>query len=294
MTSTALPVDLANWVIDHFGPVRAVTDVSWPRANSRVWQVTTSSRSVFVKISPDAEDHARELAGHAFANRALDPDQAPQVLASDPTLRVLATSPLPGQVVRGLDLPVDEERQVYAQAGALMRRWHEHSPPSTDIERSAISEAITEQANEAHRILPLIAAHIDALQREWVKAAARELPQLTAATPVVYRHGDYATRNWLWDSRTERLGAIDFAMAAHGLLIQEFVWLHGAVWVQRADLRTAFFDGYGGLSQDEERALQLLTVRLAASYLATGLTNDDPVLIERGRLGLTHLEKAHQ
>lgn len=295
MISTALPADLATWLGARFGQVRLVTDVSWPRADSRVWRVKTDTQSVYVKISPDADDHARELAGHAFAARALDPLQAPQILISNQSLLVLVNSPLAGHVVRGLDLPIDEERQVYTHAGTLVRRWHDHSPPATSVDRAAITEAINDQADEAHRIQPLIAEHIDAAQRDLVKAAALELPRLAAATPMVYRHGDYATRNWLWDSHGGRLGAIDFAMAAHGLLVEEFVWLYGAVWVQRPDLRTAFFDGYGRhLSQDEERALQLLTVRLAASYLATGLTKGEPALIERGLLGLTHLERAHR
>lgn len=93
MTSTVLPVDLAIWVADRFGPVHPVTDVSWPRAESRVWHVKAGTQKVFVKISPDAEDYARELAGSAFAARALGPHRAPQVLACDPILLALATSP---------------------------------------------------------------------------------------------------------------------------------------------------------------------------------------------------------
>lgn len=151
-------------------------------------------------------------------------------------------------------MPIDEEHLIYVQAGELLRRWHDHPSPATETDRAAIAAAISQQAAEAEQ-LPLIAEHITTPQRDLVKAAA-ELPRLAAATPVVYRHGDYATRNWLWDSHDGRLGVIDFAMADTGLLAEELVWLHGAVWVQRPDMRTAFFDGYGRyLSQDEERAL---------------------------------------
>ncbi|SIO88508.1 SCP1.305, unknown, len: 296aa [Nocardiopsis sp. JB363] len=140
--------------------------------------------------------------------------------------------------------------------------------------------------------MALITEATTAAQRALVRDAALELSRCAPATPVVYRHGDYATRNWLWDPR-RGLGVIDFAKAAPGPLVEEFVWLHGAVWLQRPDLRAAFFDGYGReLSQAEERALQLLTVRLAASYLATGLTQGDAALVERGRHGLDRLVRA--
>lgn len=291
-TSAALPADLALWVRARLGPVIAVTDVSWPRADSRVWHVRTNTQAVYVKLSPDPADHARERAGLAFATQALDPYQAPRMLAADESLLALATSPVPGSIVRGLKLPVSEEQRVHARAGALVRRWHEHSPRATSADHASICTSITRQAGEADQILPLITATTTAAQQALVRDAALELPRCAPATPVLYRHGDYATRNWLWDPH-HGLGIIDFAKAAPGLLVEEFVWLHGAVWLERPDLRCAFFYGYGrALSQTEERALQLLTVRLAASYLATGLTGDDPALVERGRQGLGRLVRA--
>lgn len=291
--SPALPSDLALWVRARFGPVVAVTDVSWPRADSRVWHVRTGTQAVYIKLSPDPADHARERAGLAFAAQALDPHQAPRILAADESLLVLATSPVPGRIVRGAELPVGEEQRVHARAGALVRRWHDRSPQATSADHASISTSITKQADEAEQILSLIARATTAFQRALVRDAALELPRCAAATPVIYRHGDYATRNWLWHPH-HGLGIIDFARADQGLLVEEFVWLHGAVWLERPDLRCAFFNGYGrDLSQTEQRALQLLTVRLAASYLATGLTQGDSALVERGRQGLDRLVRAH-
>jgi aminoglycoside phosphotransferase (APT) family kinase protein len=255
--------------------------------------VATSTQAVYVKLSPDPADHARERAGLAFAAQALDPHRTPRLLAADESLLALVTSPVSGRIVRGLELPVGEERRVHARAGAIVRRWHERSPRATSADHASASTSIIRQAGEADQILPLITEATSAAQRALVRDAALELPRFAAATPVVYRHGDYATRNWLWDPHLG-LGIIDFAKAAQGLLVEEFVWLQGAVWLERPDLRRAFFDGYGReLSQTEERALQLLTVRLAASYLATGLTQGDSALVERGRQGLDRLERAH-
>jgi hypothetical protein len=48
--------------------------------------------------------------------------------------------------------------------------------------------------------------------------------------------------------------------------------------------------GYGrALTEAEELVLLLLTARLGVSYLTTGIANDNPVLVERGRRGLAGL-----
>jgi hypothetical protein len=71
------------------------------------------------------------------------------------------------------------------------------------------------------------------------------------------------------------------------------VWLHGAVWQTRPDLQVSFLTGYGyEPTAEEHRVLILLTARLAVSYLTTGLTKDEPVLIDRGRNALNDLARA--
>ncbi len=88
---------------------------------------------------------------------------------------------------------------------------------------------------------------------------------------------------------------IDFARSAHGVAVEEFVWLCGAVWAPRPDLQAAYFTGYGRpLSVPEQRALPLFTARLGVSYLAAGLTTRDPVLVERGQLVLTRMTRDHR
>ncbi len=117
-----------------------------------------------------------------------------------------------------------------------------------------------------------------------------ELPRLAENLPVVYRHGDYSPRNWLWDAQHGTHSLIDFEQAGPGIAVEDCVWLHGAVWPTRPDLKTAFLSGYGReLSTVEQQALPLLTARLAVSYLTTGITKQDPVLIDRGRTALEHL-----
>ncbi|WP_411145894.1 phosphotransferase [Streptomyces sp. x-80] len=100
--------------------------------------------------------------------------------------------------------------------------------------------------------------------------------------PVV-RHGDYSPRNWLWDDENGTHSLIDFEKSGHGIAVEDLVWLCGALWPTRPDLKRAFLTGYGRkLSNTEQQVLLLLTARLAVSYLHAGSTKHEPVLIEAG------------
>ncbi|MFI6809097.1 phosphotransferase family protein [Streptomyces luteogriseus] len=288
--NTPVPSALRRWAADHLpGVVGEPDDVSWPRGSSRVWRVAAGTDVAFVKLSPSTQDYEREVHGYAYATRALAPHEAPRLLAADPDLQAIITSPQPGDVVRGLPLEAEEERRVYELAGRVLRRWHDHSEPASAQDLEDIRASMADQAEEAAACLESTAGHLDNEQRALVRCVPQELPQLAERLPAVYRHGDYATRNWMWHQE-HGYGVIDFAMSAQGIAVEEFVWLCGAVWTVRPDLKAAFFSGYGrALSETEERVLRLLTTRLGVSYLHTGLTKQRTDLIERGHLCLTRM-----
>lgn len=290
IVSTPLPDDLFAWVARHLPGVEQATDVSWPRGNSQVWRVAAGPTVAFVKLSPTWTDYQREILGYDFTARALADHEAPRLVAADPELLGILSSPLPGRVVRGLPLEPEVEHRVHALAGELLRRWHDRSTPGTEQDRQAVHASCQDQAHEAASCLEKVAGRLGREQRLLVEAAAGELPDLAAQLPLVYRHGDYSTRNWLWDAETGRHGLIDFAMAQHGVAVEEFVWLCGAVWATRPDLRKTYLAAYGRpLSDVEERLLRLLTTRLGVSYLNTGLTRERPDLAERGHLILDRM-----
>ncbi|MFD9562203.1 aminoglycoside phosphotransferase family protein [Streptomyces sp. NPDC059994] len=270
--------------------------MSWPRGNSRVWRLSTAATTAaYVKISPSIADYDREIAGYAYAARALAPHEAPRLLAADPGLQAIMSSPLPGQVVRGLPLaPVALEQHVHELAGRVLRRWHDHSGAASAHDLQAFRRSMTDQADEAAACLESTTGHLNAAQSDLVRAVARELPRLATQLPLVCQHGDYSTRNWLWDpDRTlggHGHGLIDFAMTKYGPAVEEFVWLRGAVWAERPDLKATYLAGYGRpLTQTEERFLLLLTARLGVSYLSSGLTKERADLVERGKLILTRM-----
>ncbi|KDN81048.1 aminoglycoside phosphotransferase family protein [Kitasatospora cheerisanensis] len=287
MTDSPPPVLLA-WAAGHLpGPVTAA-DCSGPRATSRVWRISgPEGAAAFLKINPDDDTFAREVAGYAYAARFLPERQVPRLLASEPRLRALLSSALPGRVVRGLPLDRGVELRVHEDAGRLLRRWHDHSDAGTATDRAAVREAVGAHAREAAECREALAGRVPDEVLALVGAAAAEISALADRLPLHFLHGDYATRNWLIDTASGRHGLIDFEQARYGLVVEEFVWLLGALWPERPDLRGAFFTGYGRpLDAVEERLLLLLTVRLGASYLCTGLCESRADLQERGHLAL--------
>ncbi|GJF34090.1 hypothetical protein KNE206_67900 [Kitasatospora sp. NE20-6] len=276
MTDFPPPPELLVWLAGHLpGPVTAA-DWPWPRATSRVWCIS----------GPDGA-FAREVAGYAYAARYLPERQAPRLLASDPGLRALLSTALPGRVVRGLPLERAMELRLHQDAGRLLRRWHDHSYADTADHRAAVREAMGTYAREAAQCREALAGQVPDHVLALVDAAAAEIPDLADRLPLLFLHGDYATRNWLIDTTTGRHGLIDFEQARHGLVVEEFVWLLGALWPTRPDLRNAFFAGYGRpLDAVEKWLLLLLTVRLGAFYLHAGLREGRADLQERGHLAL--------
>lgn len=289
-TAKPFPPELRDWVAGHLAGLDAHEDRSWPRRTSLVWRVSAADQDAYVKISPSDLDFEREIAGYAYAAAHLSQTEAPRLLACDPALRALLSSPLPGRVVRDLPLETSTELRLYKDAGQLLRRWHDASAPGTDADRAAVHADMEDQAREAADCLEDVEPHLAADQLALVEAASKELPGLAEQLPLVYRHGDYETRNWLHDQGTGRHGLIDFATAAHGVAASEFVWLCGAVWSVRPELREAYFTGYGRpLTAEEDRLLHLLTVRLGVSYLRNGLAKDHDILVARGHLILDRM-----
>ncbi|WP_411147047.1 aminoglycoside phosphotransferase family protein [Streptomyces sp. x-80] len=287
---TLLPADLREWVADQLSGLTSATDASWPRNDSRVWRVHSDTGAAFVKLSPTAADFAREVRAYEYAARTLADDEAPCLLAADPGLLAIMTSPLPGRVVRGLTLEAEEEHRVHELAGRLLSRWHGHSTLGTVRTRESVGASMAGQADEAGACLERIAEHLTDAQRALVQRVTRELPQLAERLPTVFRHGDYSPRNWLWDDENGTHSLIDFEKSGHGIAVEDLVWLCGALWPTRPDLKRAFLTGYGRkLSSTEQQVLLLLTARLAVSYLHAGSTKHEPVLVERGRTVLADL-----
>lgn len=286
MTSSAtLPPALRQWVTHRLAGLNTVTDVSWPRHNSLVWRVTSGTQEVYVKISPTEHDFTREVHAYHRAARALGPAEAPRLLAADPELRAIMTSPLPGLIVKDLNLPAEQELRVHELAGHLLRRWHAQNPSeaSEPVRDEAIA-SVVEQADKAAASLEHTAHILSAPQRTLVEQACEELPRLVTALPLAFRHGDFSPRNWLWTPACDTLALLDFEKSASGIAVEDFVWLFATTWSIRPDLKAACLAGFGrDFSDAEHRSLPLFTALAAMSYLSAGIMQQQPGLITKAQ-----------
>lgn len=289
-----LPADLRRWLAEHLPAVATVTDASWPRPQSRVWRVENPTTTAYLKVSPSEQNYTRETAAYRKAADSLGRDRSPRLIATDPALRAILTMALAGAPVRELPLSPSEKATVHRHAGQLLRRWHDHPAHVRPRARDEVRTAMAAHVREAVACLGALGGLLTDTERDLLGTAARDLPALAPRLPLTCTHGDFSPRNWIWDPQRKTLGLIDFEAAGHGLAVQDLVWLFGAVWPTRHDLRRSFLDGFGREpAADEHQVLVLLTTRLAASYLATGIASNEQALIERGRTALADLARTY-
>jgi hypothetical protein len=106
-----------------------------------------------------SQDYAREVHAYERAGR-FAPHEIPRLLATDPGLRAIMTSPLSGLVVRGLSLTAEVESRVHELAGRLLRRWHDLPEPTSGRAREVIMVSVAEQAEGAAACLERTAEHL--------------------------------------------------------------------------------------------------------------------------------------
>lgn len=288
----AMPADLRQWLSLHLPGLCAVEDVSWPRADSRVWRVTDTTATAYVKISPSQQSYTRETRAYRYAADALGPGKAPRLLAADPDLRAILTSPLRGVVVRTANLPAADEIHAHELAGQLLARWHDHRP---DTAGAAVLAAVQAQVDLAAERAARTADVLATPHRVLVEHALRDLPALALSVPLACTHGDFSPRNWMWDHDTASLSLLDFEKAGTGLVVEDFVWLAATTWPHHPHLQHAILTGYGrDLDPDEYRTLTLLTTLAALSYLDAGMSLRDPALTAKANNTFRQLTSPEQ
>lgn len=281
---TRLPEQLTALARRAAGPITTVIDRSWPRDSSAVWEVTgASNRRWFVKQHSSLRFHDREVAALRNWAPALGPGSAPVLAGADRDLRAMVVTALPGQVVAGMQLTGAEEREIYRQAGVLLRRLHEATRPKTgDNGVDRVTARVEEHLRQAAGLLT-------SREIALVRFAAAELTDLPPL-PAVPAHGDVQPRNFLWDRNAQQLALIDFERAEPAPAIRDLVRLEFGPWDRRPDLRDAFARGYGReLSKTEQQALRCLAALDALSGLLWSAANDDGEVTGRARRTLDRL-----
>ena len=274
---TGLPPDLARIASQAIGKITAVTDRSWARPDSAVWQVTSGSGSSwFVKRHQSPLFHHREVTAYRHWTGALGPSRAPALAAADEQALAIIITSMPGQPVNGMALSAADEREAHHQAGVLLRRFHQAAPPAGNPASTDRATArVEEHLRRAGEMLSSPQIHL-------VRRAADHLQRGARSLPAVPTHGDAQPRNWIWDHATRQLAFIDYERAEPAPAVRDLVRLEYGPWDHRPDLREAFLDGYGRVLCDTEtEALRCLAALDALSGIQWGTANNDPEVTNR-------------
>ncbi|MFE5513879.1 phosphotransferase [Streptomyces sp. NPDC056529] len=263
------------------GRITTWTDVSWPRAASRVWRAQGASGGVwFVKIHQNDRFHGREVAALEGWVPGLG-GAGPRLVAADAGLRAVVLTAVEGRPLHGAVLPPDEERRVFRAIGELAARIHASPlPPSSPGTAPVVPHAKLERHLEGAR------PHLRPGDEEYVRWVVDSAVRLPPAEAVV-THGDLQLRNLL-RAGDGTLRVIDFERSEPQSAVRDLVRLLDH-FDGREDLHEAFFDGYGHrLTTDEKARLLVEAVLDAVSGITFGNKAGDPELVARGRRTLLH------
>ncbi len=260
------------------GACVVVDDLSWPHGESVVVGLQTRDGAEYVgKCHSQPSKFAAELDAYKRWAPALGPC-APQLVAADDAAHVLVLSRL-----RAHHLTIDQavaDTDVSAQAGELLRRWHEAQPGVVISGYASRQRARVEQW--ISRASPgLLTDAEQAFARSQVLVFDRQ------ADPIgVPCHRDWQPRNWLIDD-AGILSVIDFEHARVGPWHDDLHRLWWNEWRNRQAVPAAFFEGYGRAMNDDERAA--LIAASSIGHLCTVVWSDergDDVFAEFGRRSL--------
>jgi len=223
---TELPEQLAAFARAVTGGIVRISDRSWPRAGSAIWEVTDrAGRAWFVKRHSSERFHQREVSAYQRWTAALGPGRAPELAAADGRILAIVITGLPGLLARDLVVPAAEERELHRQAGELLRRLHDAAPPAAAGPGPTV-QRIEEDLARAGMLLTTPEAAL-------VRRCAADLRSLLPGLPMVPTHGDVQPRNLLWDGATRRLAMLDFERAAPGPAVADQVRLAYGPWDRR-------------------------------------------------------------
>ncbi|MGW4890699.1 phosphotransferase [Kitasatospora sp. NPDC004240] len=268
------------------GRIGAWTDTSWPREGSRVWRASgTDGGQWFVKLHQGDKFHDREVTAYRTWVPALGA-AAPRLVATDPALRAVILTAVPGRSLHGAVHPPEEQRLIFHRIGQLAAAIHQSAPARPGGGAPAALGKLERHLAGARELL----APGD---EDYIRAVAKSAEQLPPFDAVP-THGDFQLRNLRWDTDSGSLYVIDFERAEWGPAIRDFVRLSDA-WTGRPDLHEAVMAGYGRpLTAAEEQHLAVHAVLDAVSGIQYGTTHDDPELVERGLRTLARLRAAHR
>lgn len=229
-----------RFVSSHLVTPELVSDMSWGQVDTRVLHVRDGATEFVVKAAGGGNHHiGREISAHENATAPLlRIDRCSRLVAADRAANVLVTTFVPGDLVEGTSAELSAD--LHAQAGALLRAFHDQHPRLDDDYESRATDQALSRLNQDHRIT------LDVADR------AREVLETYIPRPIVVvpTHGDWQPRNWVVDCG--RLRVIDFGRFDYRPAATDLCRLAVQQWDEAPDLESAFLRGYGSDPRDPE------------------------------------------
>ncbi|GAA2254459.1 hypothetical protein GCM10010232_49460 [Streptomyces amakusaensis] len=261
------------------GPAEVVADLSWPGTSTTVLRLRAAGgRQMILKGNTSTESFQREHTALSLWAPALGPN-TPQLLDADEDARLLLMTVVAGEPLQSLTLTPCQERHAYAQAGALLARFHDTAPrtvlPSFGAGRAAYIRSQLAGGTE-----PLTGDDLSILDE------ALHLLETLPAQQAQPSHLDFTGRNLL--VQEGEVGVIDFETSRYEAVGRDFLRITQRTLHHRPDLRSAFYQGYGREPDPHEAGLmRICTVTDAAAIVVTATARRQRAFAEEARRVLT-------
>lgn len=210
-------------------------------------RVRVGDVDVIIKRHLDPARHRQELRAYREWVPALG-RHTPALLAAHDAPPALAMTAVRGHALSEATLTTAQRADAHHQAGTLIRALHEATPARTDLDLPA------RLAERGQRWLSLAGGILDTTAQQRIRHHLRELADLgpLAAVPC---HLDLTPRNLLRaDDGTVHL--LDYEHARYDLAARDLVRLATRTWPAHPDLRDAFLDSHGPLTELDHRVIE--------------------------------------
>lgn len=262
------------------GLAEVVADLSWPGTSATVLRLRAADgRQMILKGNTSTDSFRRERTALSRWAPALGPS-APQLLDADEDAQLLLMTAVAGRPLQSLTLTPRQERHAYAQAGALLARFHD-TAPRTVLQWFGADCAAYIRAQLADGTGPLAGADFTVLDEALYRLEALPAQQ---AQPS---HLDFTSRNVLSDADA-KAGVIDFETSRYEAVGRDFLRITQRTLYHRRDLRIAFYQGYGREpDQPEAELMRICTVTDAAAIVVTATARGQHAFAREARSILT-------
>lgn len=293
-----------RWCEHVLGPVVVIADHTreHPGLRAGVRRLRAATGEYCVKTHHDPAHWAGETHGYERWAPVFGA-HAPRLIAvRDEAPLALIVSALPGRVLEGQVLPIEQQRAVWRAAGAALAQLHAingnaFGPCRRDgvCNGVPINDACAYVSAEFDSWLAR-GARLNCLSAEELSIVrhVRELIPAFAGERPTACHRDYCSANWLVTDAGDWSGVIDFEFAYWDVRAADVSRYPEWEWIGRPELAAAFDEGYATVRAPVDATQRLVARALyALSAVVWGRESGYRGFEREGRAALQWLRDSH-